>query len=71
MEIPPGVDVGNDSNKRAYVIELQSLLYGLNQSSANWYDCPKKGLERRGFTESKADPCVIPEERNDSINLCG
>ena len=29
------------------------------QSSANWYDCLKKGLERRGFRESKADPCVF------------
>ena len=36
MEIPPGVDVGNDTNKRAYVIELNSSLYGLKQSSANW-----------------------------------
>ena len=59
MEIPPGVDVGNDTNKRAYVIELKSSLYGLKQSSANWYDCLKKGLERRGFSESKADPCVF------------
>ena len=59
MEIPPGIDVGNDTNKRAYVIELKSSLYGLKQSSANWYDCLKKGLERRGFTESKADPCVF------------
>ena len=59
MEKPPGVDVGNDTNKQAYVIEVKSLLYGLKQSSSNCYDCPKKGLERQDFTESKADPCVF------------
>ena len=62
MEIPPRVDVGNDTNKQAYVIQLKSLLYGLKQSSNNWYDCPKKGLERQGFTEFKADPCVFLKE---------
>ena len=25
----------------------------------DWYNCLKKGLERRGFTKSKADPCVF------------
>lgn len=59
MEIPPGIAIGGGINKRAYVIELKSSLYGLKQSSANWYDCLKKGLERRGFVESKADPCVF------------
>ncbi len=59
MEIPPGIDVCDGANKRAYVIELKSSLYGLKQASANWYDCLKKGLERRGFKESKADPCVF------------
>jgi len=59
MEIPPGIEIGDGINKRAYVIELKSSLYGLKQSSANWYDCLKKGLERRGFVESKADPCVF------------
>ena len=41
------------------MISLKSSLYGLKQSSANWCDCLKKGLERRGFRESKADPCVF------------
>ena len=59
MEIPPGLDVGSGTNKRAYVIELKSSLYGLKQNSANWYDCLKKGLERQGFKESKADPCIF------------
>ena len=41
------------------MISLKSSLYGLIQSSANWHDCLKKGIERRGFRESKADPCVF------------
>ena len=41
------------------MISLKSSLYGLKQSSANWYDCLKKGLDLRGFRESKADPCVF------------
>jgi hypothetical protein len=59
MKLPPGIDVGKDAQKDAYVISLKSSLYGLKQSSANWYECLKKGLERRGFTESKSDPCVF------------
>ena len=58
MKIPPGIDIANGS-KDEYLISLISSLYGLKQSSANWYDCPKKGLERRGFRESKADLCVF------------
>ena len=41
------------------MISLKSSLYGFKQSSSNWYDCLKKGLERRGFCESKADPFVF------------
>ena len=41
------------------MISLKSSLYGIKQSSANWYDCLKKGLERRGFRESKTDYCVF------------
>ena len=58
MKIPPGIDIENVS-KYEYLISLKSSLYEHKQSSANWYDCLKKGLERRGFRESKADPCVF------------
>ena len=58
MKIPPGIDIANVS-KDEYLISLKSSLYGLKQSSANWYDCLKKGLERRGFRESKDDPCFF------------
>ena len=44
------------------MISLKSSPYGLKQSSANWYDFLKKGLERRGFRESKADPCVFTKK---------
>ena len=58
MKIPPGIDIKNGS-KDEFLISSKSSLYGLKQSSANWYDCLKKGIERRGFCESKADPCVF------------
>ena len=58
MKLPPGIEVADGQND-AYVIALKSSLYGLKQSSANWHDCLKKGLERRGFSESKTDPCVF------------
>ena len=57
-KIPPGIDIENGS-KDEYLISLKSSIYGLKQSSANWYDCLKKGLECRVFRESKADPCVF------------
>ena len=41
------------------MISLKSSLYGIKKSSSNCYDCLKKGLERHGFCESKADPCVF------------
>ena len=41
------------------MVSLKSSLYGIKQSSANWYDFLKKGLERHGFRESKADTCVF------------
>ena len=47
------------NNKQVYVIELKSILYGLKQASANWYDCLKTGIERCGFKESQTDSCVF------------
>ena len=35
MEIPPGIDVYDGSNKRAYIIQLKSSLYRLKQASVN------------------------------------
>ena len=58
MKIPPEINIENGI-KDEYFISLKSSLYGLKQSSAYWYDCLKKGLERRGFRESKANPCVF------------
>ena len=48
MKIPPVIDIENGS-KDKYLISLKSSLYGLKQSSANWYYCLNKGLECRGF----------------------
>ena len=40
-------------------IALPTALYYHIIDSFNLYDCLKKGLERRGFRESKADTCVF------------
>ena len=53
------MDLGKGIEKRAYVLALKKSLYGLKQASSNWYECLKKGLERRGFKESAANPCVF------------
>ena len=58
MKIPPGIDIENGS-KDKYLISLKSSLYVLKQSSSNWYDCLKKGLERHSFCEFKTDHCVF------------
>lgn len=54
-----GIDLGKGIEKRAYVLALNKSIYGLKQASSNWYECLKKGLERQGFKESAADPCVF------------
>ena len=60
MEIPVGMTIGNDPDARKqYVLKLKKSLYGLKNASANWHQFLKKGLELRGFTESKADCCVF------------
>ena len=61
MELPPGFDVPT-GEKGKYVIELKKSLYGLKQSSLNWYEKLKQGLEKRNFVPSKVDPCVFISE---------
>ena len=69
MELPIGMEVpGSEQNRKMYLLCLKCSLYGLKQASANWYDMLKKGLQRRGFQESVADPCVFL--RGNMIILC-
>jgi len=69
MELPIGMEVpGSEQNRKVHLLRLKRSLYGLKQASANWYDMLKKGLQRRGFQESVADPCVFLREN--MIILC-
>ena len=59
MEIPIGISIDGIDQNRDYVLRLRKSLYGLKQASSNWYSCLKEALEKRGFKESLADPCVF------------
>ena len=44
------------------ILKLEKNLYRLKPVSRNWFEMIKKGLEQRGFSSSKADPCVCMKE---------
>ena len=61
MYLPIGFQVDGETeedSERSYVLKLNKSLYGLKQASFNWYEKLKTGLEDRGFTSSKIDPCM-------------
>ena len=58
MELPPGFDMNGDTGK--HVIKLIKSIYGLCQSSHNWWSLLKSSLEARGYdNQSTTDPCVF------------
>ena len=67
MELPIGFQLARDNAHRKYVLKLNKNLYGLKQAAYNWFEWLKKGLESRGFVQSKIDPCVF--YKNKSILL--
>ena len=64
MELPFGFDVDGSRN---FILKLNKSLYGLKNSSRNWFQHLINGLKSRGFTQSQVDPCVL--YREDSIIL--
>ena len=42
-----------------WVLNLNKILYGIQQASADWFNLLKTGLERRGWHKSQVDPCVF------------
>lgn len=61
MYVPAGMQlrgIPSDAH-HMYILKLEKSLYGLKQTSANWYDMLKKALEDRGLQESAADACVF------------
>ncbi|MGH7954829.1 MAG: reverse transcriptase domain-containing protein, partial [Gloeomargaritales cyanobacterium] len=56
VEIPRGFLTSNGGVK---VLKLHSSLYGLRQAAERWYDKLSRGLTKRGFKQSKIDPCLF------------
>ena len=60
MELSEGmIPVGDESNRRLYILKLNKSLYGLNQASHNWYENIKQSLLDQDFTPSNIDPCIF------------
>ncbi len=63
MEILEGMEPKGDlGNQRAYVRKLNKSLYGLKQTSHNWYKKLKSLLRQRDFILSKIDPCIFMKD---------
>ncbi len=45
-----------------YIFKLKKSVYGLRQSPLNFFKTLKKGLEDRGFRQSKNEPCLFLSE---------
>ena len=65
MQLPIGMEV---EGEYGYVIKLNKPLYGLKQTSLNWFEHLRKGLEAQDYVQSRVDPCVFL--RAESIVLC-
>ena len=46
------------------VCKLEKCLYGLKQSSRCWNKAFKKSVEKLGFTQASADPCVFIRKKD-------
>ncbi|MGH7974067.1 MAG: reverse transcriptase domain-containing protein, partial [bacterium] len=46
-----------------YVLLLFMSLYGLRQAAERWFDTLSKSLIKRGFRQSKIDPCLFYHDK--------
>ena len=51
-----------------HVLKLNKSLYGQVDAPRMWYDKLRAGLETRGFTACKADPCLFNSKK--VIRIC-
>ena len=63
VEQPPGFEV-KDKNGSDMVMQLKKSLYGLAQSSGNWFNTIDPVLFEIGFVALKSDPCVYLYDHN-------
>ncbi|CAB4041487.1 Hypothetical predicted protein [Paramuricea clavata] len=57
MEQPEGFEEHGENGEKL-VCKLNKSLYGLKQSGRNWNNLLHENLQKEGFTQSQADPCV-------------
>ena len=59
MEIPMGMNYGEENDRKNYVLKLEKNLYGLKDAAYNWWEHLKGALQKRGFKNLDSDPCVF------------
>ena len=52
------------------VLKLRNAIYGLKQSSKQWYKVFKEALEECGFIQACSDPCLLIYERGEHSIFC-
>ena len=57
MEQPEGFEEHGENGEKL-ICKLNKSLYGLKQSGRNWNNLLHEYLQKEGFTQSQADPCV-------------
>ena len=68
LHLPAGFHIDGEDENETHFLKLKNNLYGTRQSSANWFDMLKTGLEDEGFKQNKVDPCLFV--RNNFIVIC-
>ena len=69
VKMPPGYERSNESGF-PLVMKLKKSLYGLRQSSKNWFRTTDHHLGKIGFRSLKSDPCAyVYEGENGSAIL--
>ena len=53
------------------VCKLEKSLYGLKQSSRCWNKAFPECIEKIGFTQASADPCVFIRKEEDTLTIIG
>ena len=65
MHIPPAFNPPDMKNTGDYELQFHKSLYGLKQSSHNWFQTLKSSIQQRQFIQSQSDPCLF--YRNNAI----
>jgi hypothetical protein len=66
MNFPKGMSQDDDN-----CLLLKKTIYGLVQSSREFYNKLLSTLKSMGFTENKSDPCLLTRWINGKVNIIG